>query len=162
MANKTYTINGKEYSKEQLIVIGKQHYPKFNLIPRIIGIFLFSIGLLVCGLLGIVLLILNVAGVFTDPEFPIWVFFIPLGVFGTLVLAGIICFICSFIRKSDEAYIQHAIKYLTKLEINNKNIDIDKVLNPRDQEELARNERLLKGGVISQEEFDRRKEELFK
>ena len=158
----TYTIGDKQYSREQLIALGKDKYPKFNLIPRIIGILLFSVGLLVCGLLGIVLLILNVSGVFTDPEFPIWVFFIPLGIFGTLVLAGIICFICSFIRKSDEAYIQHAIKYLTKLEINNKNIDIDKVLNPRDQETLARNERLLKGGVITQEEFDRRKEELYK
>ena len=158
----TYTIGDKQYSREQLIALGKDRYPKFNLIPRIVGILLFSIGLLVCGLLGIVLLILNVSGVFTDPEFPIWVFFIPLGIFGTLVLAGIICFICSFIRKPDEAYIQHAIKYLTKLEINNKNIDIDKVLNPRDQETLARNERLLKGGVITQEEFDKRKEALYK
>ena len=158
----TYTIGDKQYSREQLIVLGKDKYPKFNLIPRIVGILLFSIGLLICGLLGIVLLILNVSGVFTDPEFPIWVFFIPLGIFGTLVLAGIICFICSFIRKSDEAYIQHAIKYLTKLEINNKNIDLNQTLSPRDQEELARNERLLKGGVITQEEFDRRKEELIK
>ena len=158
----TYTIGDKQYSREQLIALGKDRYPKFNLIPRIVGILLFSIGLLVCGLLGIVLLILNVSGVFTDPEFPIWVFFIPLGIFGTLVLAGIICFICSFIRKPDEAYIQHAIKYLTKLEINNKNIDIDKTLNPRDQETLARNERLLKGGVITQEEFDKRKEALYK
>lgn len=162
MANKTYTINGKEYSKEQLIVIGKQHYPKFNLIPRFVGIILFFVGLLVCGLLGIVLLILNVSGVFTDPEFPIWVFFIPLGIFGTLVLAGIICFICSFIRKSDEAYIQHAIKYITKLQLNNKNIDINQTLSPRDQETLTRNERLLKGGVITQEEFDKRKEALYK
>ena len=158
----TYTIGDKQYSREQLIALGKDKYPKFNLIPRIVGILLFSIGLLVCGLLGIVLLILNVSGVFTDPEFPIWVFFIPLGIFGTLVLAGIICFICSFIRKPDEAYIQHAIKYLTKLEINNKNIGIDKTLNPRDQETLARNERLLKGGVITQEEFDKRKEALYK
>ncbi len=158
----TYTIGDKQYSREQLIALGKDKYPKFNLIPRIVGILLFSVGLLVCGLLGIVLLILNVSGVFADPEFPIWVFFIPLGIFGTLVLAGIICFVCSFIRKPDEAYIQHAIKYLTKLEINNKSIDLNQTLSPRDQETLARNERLLKGGVITQEEFDRRKEELFK
>lgn len=162
MANKTYTISGKEYSKEQLIIIGKQHYPKFNLIPRIVGILLFSIGLLVCGLLGIVLLILNLVGVFSDPEFPIWVFYIPFGLFGAITIAGIICFICSFIRKSDEAYIQHAIKYLTKLEINNKSIDLNQTLSPRDQETLARNERLLKGGVITQEEFDKRKEALYK
>jgi len=33
----TYVINDKTYSKEQLIAFGKEHYPKFYWIPRVLG-----------------------------------------------------------------------------------------------------------------------------
>ena len=95
MKQQTYTVGNKEYSREQLIAFGKEHYPKFYWIARGLGIIFFLIGLLVMGMIGLVMLILNKAGVF-DPDFPIWVFYIPLGVFGLMALAGLICFILSF------------------------------------------------------------------
>ena len=37
----TYEVNGKLYSKEQLIALGKQQYPKLYWIPRIVGIIFY-------------------------------------------------------------------------------------------------------------------------
>lgn len=36
----TYTIGDKQYSREQLIALGKDRYPKFNLIPRFVSFIL--------------------------------------------------------------------------------------------------------------------------
>ena len=152
MANITYKIFDKEYSKEQLIVLGKERYPKLYWIPRTIGIIFLFVGILMCGLLGISLLILNFAGVFDNPEFPFWVFYISFGVFGLWFLIGLICFVASFIGRTEKAYINHAIKYL-----NQVGPTVDYVLCERDQRELDRNERLFKAGVISQEELEKRK-----
>lgn len=162
MANKTYIISGREYSKEQLIVIGKDRYPKFRFIPRIVGIVLLFVGGLVCALFSIVPAVLNAAGVLDDPDFPAWVLIIPFAVFGGILLVGLILFICSFIKNSEQTYINYAIKYLTKLSLNNQNSGdgIEQPLSKRDQETLERYERLLKGGVITEEEFEKRKKEL--
>ena len=96
MSQQTYTVGDKTYSREQLIAFGKEHYPKFYWISRGVGILLMFIGFLLMAIIGLVLLILNLSGVLSDPEFPTWIFFIPLGVFGTVALAGIICFVLSF------------------------------------------------------------------
>ena len=56
MVNDRYTIYDKQYSKEQLIVLGKERYPKLYWIPRTIGIIFLFVGILMCGLLGITFL----------------------------------------------------------------------------------------------------------
>ena len=160
----TYKVNDKEYSREQLIAFGKEHYPKLYWIPRILGIIFLIIGLIACGMLGLVMLILKLTGVFNTPDFPIWVFYIPLGLFGGIGVGGIICIVVSCLGRNDQTYIDHALAYLTKTEINN-NVPpemkkTDKLLMQEDIERLERNERLLKGGVITQEEYDRRRKEI--
>ena len=97
--SKTYTIGDKQYSREQLVAFGKEHYPKFYWIARGVGILLLFVGLIVMGMIGIVLIILNAVGVFKDPDFPTWAFYIPLGVFGLIFLAGLICIILSFVNE---------------------------------------------------------------
>ena len=166
--SKTYTIGDKQYSKEQLVAFGKEHYPKFYWIARGIGIMLLLISLLVMGLIGLVMLILNQVGVF-DPDFPIWVFYIPLGFFGLVALAGLICFILSFIGRTEQKYINHALAYLTKVELkeealapNTEKAKAERILSQRDKETLARYDRLLKGGVISQEEYEAKRQEILR
>ena len=161
---KTYLVNEKEYSREQLIAFGKELYPKLYWIPRIVGIILLFVGLLVLALLGGVMLILKLTGVFDTPDFPIWVFYVPIGLFGGIALGGIICIVVSCLGRNDQTYIDHAIAYLTNAEVKNnippemKKTDV--LLKQEDMERLQRNERLLKGGVISQEEYDRRRKEI--
>lgn len=168
MDQQSYTVGDKIYSREQLIAFGKEHYPKFYWISRGIGIFLMFLGLIVMAILGFVMLILNATGVFADPEFPTWVFFIPLGVFGSIFLAGLICFILSFVGRTEEKYINHALAYLTKydLKINNEDnkedVVTEKLLTTDEKEKLARYERLFKGGVISEEEYKEKVEEIMK
>ena len=166
MKQSTYTVGEKEYSREQLIAFGKEHYPKFYWIARGLGIIFFLVGLLVMGMIGLVMLILNKAGVF-DPDFPIWVFYIPLGVFGLMALAGLICFILSFVGRTEQKYINHALAYLTKVELkeealapNTEKAKAERILSQRDKETLARYDRLLKGGVISQEEYEAKRREI--
>ena len=168
MKQQTYSVGDKEYSREQLIAFGKQHYPRFYWIARGIGIMLLLISLLVMGLIGLVMLILNQVGVF-DPDFPIWVFYIPLGFFGLVALAGLICFILSFIGRTEQKYINHALAYLTKVELkeealapNTEKAKAERILSQRDKETLARYDRLLKGGVISQEEYEEKRREILK
>ena len=159
----TYTVNGKEYSKEQLIAIGKKQYPKLYWIPRIIGIILLIVALLVLGMLGLVMLILKFTGVFDTPDFPIWVFFIPIGLFGGIGIGGIICIVVSCLGRSKQTYIDHALVYLSKepvTTVDNEKGQVERVLSERDVETLARYKRLLKGGVITQEEYDRRRKEI--
>ena len=163
MKQQTYTVGDKEYSREQLIAFGKEHYPRFYWIARGIGIILLLVALLVCGIIGIVMLILNQVGVF-DPDFPIWAFYIPLGVFGLMGLAGILCIVFSFVGRTEEKYINHALAYLTKYElkqdIKEDKQKVNKILSERDRETLARYDRLLKGGVISQEEYEAKRREI--
>lgn len=166
MKQQTYTVGNKEYSREQLIAFGKEHYPKFYWIARGIGIMLLLIGLLIMGMIGIVMLILNSFNVF-DPDFPIWVFYIPLGFFGLMALAGILCIVLSFVGRTEQKYINHALAYLTKVELkeealspNTEKAKAERILSERDREALARYDRLLKGGVISQEEYDAKRREI--
>ena len=159
----TYLVNGKEYSKEQLIAIGKKRYPKLYWIPRVLGIIFLLVALLVLGVLGLVMLILKFTGVFDTPDFPIWVFFIPIGLFGGIGVGGIICIVVSCLGRSKQTYIDHALVYLSKepvMTVDNEKGRVERVLSQSEVETLQRNERLLKGGVITQEEYDRRREEL--
>lgn len=158
----TYEVNGKVYSKEQLIALGREKYPKLYWIPRTLGILFLFIGLLVCALMGGIMLILNAVGVFKE-DFPIWVFYIPFGLFGGIAIGGIICIVVSYLGRNNQTYLDHALAYLTKVEvstINDDNGHVERVLSEREVETLARNKRLLDGGVISQEEYERRNKEV--
>ena len=163
MKQQTYTVNGKEYSREQLLAFGKQHYPRLYWIPRFLGFLFAFVALIVLGLLGLVYIILDKADVI-NADFPTWVFFIPVGFFGIFFLAGLVLIIVSCIGRSEQKYIDHALNYLTKMDLKGSTPEIqtkaERILDQRDLEQLARNERLLKGGVITQEEFDRRQAEI--
>ena len=159
----TYEVNGKLYSKEQLIALGKEKYPKLYWIPRIVGIILLLVSIFVCALLLIPIFVLSVTGVFDDPDFPKWVFAIPYGLFGGIGIGGVICIVASCLGRSKQTYIDHALAYLSKQEIrtiNNEDGRVERVLTQDEIETLERNERLLKGRVITQEEYDRRKAEI--
>ena len=87
MKQQTYNVNGKEYSREQLLAFGKEHYPKLYWIPRVLGFIISFAALLILGGLGLVYLILEKAGAI-DAEFPTWVFIIPTVVFGMFFLTA--------------------------------------------------------------------------
>lgn len=160
---KAYTVGEKEYSREQLIAFGKSHYPKLYWIPRVLGFIFAFVALLILGALGLIYIILDKAGAI-DADFPTWIFFIPGGVFGMFFLAGLVLIVVSCIGRSEQKYIDHALNYLTKHELNNEATPekqkSNRILDQQDMERLARYERLLKGGVITQEEYDRRKAEI--
>ena len=94
MKQQTYTVNGKEYSREQLLAFGKQHYPRLYWIPRSLGFILGFVSLLVLALLGLVYIILDKAGAI-DADFPTWIFFIPVGLFGFMFLVALVLIIVS-------------------------------------------------------------------
>ena len=163
MKQQTYTVNGKEYSREQLLAFGKQHYPRLYWIPRVIGFIIAFASLFILGMLGLVIIILDKAGAI-DAEFPTWVFIIPGVVFGMFFLTGVILIVVSCIGRSEQKYIDHAINYIAKNGLPQATSpDAQKakrILDNQDMERLARYERLLKGGVITQEEYDRRRAEI--
>ena len=158
-----FSVGGEEYSREQLLAFGKQHYPRLYWIPRVLGFIFAFVALLILGALGLIYIVLDKAGAI-DAEFPTWIFFIPGGVFGMFFLAGLVLIIVSCVGRSEQTYIDHALNYLTKMDLKGSTPEIqtkaERILDQRDLEQLARNERLLKGGVITQEEFDRRKAEI--
>ena len=161
----TYNVNGKEYSREQLLAFGKEHYPKLYWIPRVLGFIIAFAALLILGMLGLVYLILDKAGAI-DTEFPTWVFIIPAVVFGMFFLTGLILIVVSCIGRSEQKYINHAITYLTKVDLKQSSMpELDenkkgRILDQQDIERLERYGRLLKGGVITQEEYDKKRAEL--
>ena len=165
MKQQTYTVNGKEYSREQLLAFGKEHYPKLYWIPRAFGFIFCFVGLLVLALIGLVFIILDKVGAIT-PDFPTWIFLIPGGFFGFFFLIGLILIIVSCVGRSEQKYIDRAISYLTRYgdqdTPSSDQLKANRILDQQDLERLARYERLLKGGVISQEEYDRRRKDILK
>lgn len=160
MKQEFYTVNDKQYNREQLIEFGKEIHPRLYWVARVLGLIFLLSGLFVMGLIGITMLILHLTGVFSEPDFPIWAFFIPLGVFGLYTLVGLLLFIFSFVGHTEERYIKYAIRYLNKHRKTLCNSDQERLLSPRDVRTLERYDRLLKGGAISQEEYDRKKKEI--
>ena len=158
MKQQIYKINDKEYSRDQLIEIGRENNSGFYWISRMLGIIFFCSSLFVVVLIGLAMLILKFTGVFDDPSFPIWVFFIPLGLFGSFTILGIILFIVSFTVNNEEKYIKVAIKYLSKKKLTTS--DGEPLLSKRDSEALKRYERLYKGGVITKEEYEEKTKEI--
>lgn len=154
-----YIIGDKEYSKEELLVFGKRHYPKFYWIKRGIGIFLMFIGFLT----GLGLLLGGIAFLLNGKDIGLqWAFYgpsIPFFIFG---IVGVVVFAISFKPLPDEAYIKHAVDYYTKQEANQKKKEIRKAQKEEknDVNQLIKYKKLLDAGVISQEEYDAKKKEL--
>ena len=96
-----------------------------------------------------------------DKDFPLWAFYIPLIIIGSILVLLILLFIFSFLTKTKKRYIKYGYDYVMKETNNGSNAKVFTVGKEREKEEtLARLERLLKGGVITQEEFDQKKKEL--
>lgn len=159
MENNNYTIGDKEYSREELLTFGKQHYPKFYWITRGIGIFLMFTGFLT----GLSILLVGIARMLNGAELweqwiyygnAIWTFIVG--------IVGIIVFAVSFKPLPDESYIKHAVDYYTKLDLRTKkraNRTAQKE-EKKDLNQLIKYKELLDKGVITQEEYDAKKKEL--
>lgn len=146
-----FSLNGKVYTREELIEIGREHYPKFYWVSRGIGIGLMAIGVLTA------LIFLAVIAAASNGEIPT-MFYPLMGGFFAISLIGVILFGASFKRESDETYISYAERYLTKYysahEKRSKEEEKDNI------EQLLNYKKLLDAGVITQEEFDKKKKEL--
>lgn len=152
---KTYQIGSKEYTREELYMIGREHYPKLYIIPITLGIIFLCVGILIELLIGAIIIIFaNIP----DLDIPMWPFFIPLGFFGIFIIAGILMIVIAACGRSKEKYIRYGYNYILKATNNGQNQQVVVQTNKQrvDDETLARYQRLLKGGVITQEEYDRK------
>lgn len=153
-----FKIEDKTYSDDELYKIGKLHYPKRYWIKRGIGIALWIAGLEY----GISVPFTTIYWAFKIDSLPARVIvliliFLPLV---TILLAGTIVFLLSFRPESKDTYIEYAKKYLLKAEANLKARDVK--LERRRLKQLANYKKLLDKGVLTQEEYDKKKEELSK
>ena len=157
-----YTIGERQFSREELLFFGKQHYPKFYWIKRGIGI-----GFLATGLLSFVIIIsvLLTNGFPKDARFYVAVFVTPI----IFAIVGAVLFSISFISLPDDDYIKHAIDYYVKLDrnqkryaqrVNRRDNKVNRVENNQNIDQLIKYKELLDSGVITQEEFEQKKREL--
>ena len=157
------TIGEKEYSREELLVFGKSHYPKFYWIKRGIGIFLMFVGFLsatalVATAVGLQLGLSN----YDAAQYSAWALYSSGAVSFTIGIVGVVTFAISFKPLPDEAYIKHAVDYYTKLAANEKKREVRKAQKEEKDEinQLIKYKKLLDAGVITQEEYDAKKKEL--
>ena len=158
-----YTIGDKQFSREELLTFGRQHYPKFYWIKRGIGIGLLSIGLLY---FIISISILAAYGFpYAEPGTYILIFFLPI----IFSLTGAVLFSISFISLPDDSYIKHALDYYYKVDRNEKRYaqrveqrsnKVNRVENNQNIDQLLKYKELLDSGAITQEEFEQKKKEL--
>ena len=158
-----YVVGDKQFSREELLTFGRQHYPKFYWIKRGIGIGLLSIGLLY---FIISISILAAYGFpYAEPGTYILIFFLPI----IFSLAGAVLFSISFISLPDDSYIKHALDYYYKVDRNEKRYaqrveqranKVNRVENNQNIDQLLKYKELLDSGAITQEEFEQKKREL--
>lgn len=160
MKEMIYTIGGKQYTESELLKFGKEHYPKFYWIYRGVGI-----GLMVIGVLSACIYLAIAYGI--EKEFDdsfSYTFYAITAIFAAMAFFGAISFAVSFIKKPNEAYIKHAVDYYTRL--NAKQIarteKMQKVEERNSVKQLLEYKQLLDAGIITQEEFDKKKQELLK
>lgn len=160
-----YTIGERQFTRDELLIFGRQHYPKFYWIKRGIGI-----GFMFIGLLSLLIVIATFCAYgFPTGEDAAAIYFgvfIPLGI---ISIVGVVLFSISFIRLPDDSYIKHAIDYYTKLDLNErraarrvevKTNRVNRVENGQNIDQLIKYKELLDQGVITQEEFEAKKREL--
>ena len=158
-----YVVGDKQFSREELLTFGRQHYPKFYWIKRGIGIGLLSIGLLY---FIISISILAAYGFpYAEPGTYILIFFLPI----IFSLTGAVLFSISFISLPDDSYIKHALDYYYKVDRNEKRYaqrveqrtnKVNRVENNQNIDQLLKYKELLDSGAITQEEFEQKKREL--
>lgn len=166
MEQDKYVIGEKEYTREELLAFGKQHYPKFYWIPRGVGLGLMFIF----GMIGAIYLGMGLA--FKGDEYG-EAAAKPLIIIGAVMFAfasiGFVVFLASFAKQSDEAYIKHAVDNLNKqyenqkareARIQQKEVKAARKEENRDISQLLKYKELLDAGIITQEEFDQKKKEL--
>ena len=156
--NYYYTIGDRQYSRDELLIFGRQHYPKFYWIKRGIGIGFLFIGLLSC--LIILVAVLSVG----FPKDPAAVGSVIGGLVfcGSLAIVGAVLFSVSFIKLPDESYIKHAIDYYTRLYRQNQQRQTKVAARSGNvtADQLLKFKELLDAGAITQEEYDAKKKEL--
>ena len=156
MSSKVYAIGDKEYTREELLAFGKAHYPKFYWIFRGSGLGLMAIGFFFA-IMFVILAILS-----GGADSPVdWVFYIYAIPFGFIGITGAVLFSISFRKKPDEAYIKHAIDYYSKLDARTKQREkrVAEKKENRDISQLLKYKELLDAGIITQEEFEKKKKE---
>ena len=148
-----FTLGDKEYSNQELLLIGREYYPKKFWIKRGIGL-----GLMLIGLLCIIPL--PFLFYFDPSSFPggeAVVLYCKIGFSvsaAACLIPGIVLTAVSFIPEKDITYVEYAKRYLTKT--YNREIKNDE---HRKIVQLKEYKKLLDSGVISQEEFDNKKKE---
>ena len=151
--NGSYVIGNKEYTNQELLLIGREYYPKKFWIKRGIGLGLMLIGIL-C-VIPLPFLFYFDPSSFPGGEVVLLYYKIALSVSAAACfIPGVVATILSFIPEKDITYITYAKRYLLKAynqEI--KNEDRSKF------NQLKKYKKLLDAGVISQEEFDTKKKE---
>lgn len=152
-----FQVGERTYSNDELYKIGKLHFPKRYWVKRGIGIALWVMALNYS--VSIPFTTIFWAFQIENPARAIVLvlIFSPLAI---LFAAGLIVFLLSFKAEPREVYIDYGKKYLIKADANSKARDIK--LERRRYKELANYKKLLDRGVITQEEFEKKKEELTK
>ena len=157
MDQQVYTIGDKEYTREELLEFGKEHYPKFYWIYRGVGIGLMFVGIIsaLCFLIPSL----------TYKDIDLAVYYAGMITFFIVALIGAILFAVSFTKRPDADYINHAIRYYEK--VNTKQIKSEEKQKIRTTKKengevdlLLKYKELLDSGVITQEEFDKKKKEI--
>ena len=148
-----FVLGNKEYSNQELLLIGREYYPKKFWIKRGIGLGLMLIGIL-C-IIPLPFLFYFDPSSFPNGELVFLYCKIGFSVSAAACLIpGIVLTAVSFIPEKDITYVEYAKRYLTKTynrEIkNNEHLKIV---------QLKEYKKLLDSGVISQEEFDNKKKE---
>ena len=167
MENDRYVIGDQEYTREQLISYGEARYPKFYWIPRGIGIALMVSGLFVSGSYAIMGLAVSNEEYWGDSGMNLYIF--ALIMFVIIFGGGCIPFGLSFRKQTDENYIIHAVKCLerqyrntqareNRLEQKHERIEVK--TQDKNVDRLLKYKQLLDEGIITQEEFDKKKQEL--
>lgn len=153
-----YVIGDKEYTREELLMFGMQHYPKFYWIKRGVGLGLLFFGIVTFTLLLIPLILVLANG--WDLRILYYLFsYIPVL---AIIIAGIIFISLSFKKLPEEAYIKHAVDYYTKLNARRKKREsrVNEKQENKDIIQLKKYKELLDSGAITQEEYDAKKKEI--
>ena len=143
-------IGDKEYSREELLIFGMQHYPKFYWIYRGVGLGFLLMGLLFV-MIGIPMAIAKIQYY--------WIYFAACAPF---FIISLVLILISFKKQPDENYIKHAVDYYTKLDRNTKAREkrIADRKEKQDVSQLLKYKQLLDAGAITQEEYENKKKEI--
>ena len=154
--NNTFNTDNKEYSREELIRIGKEHRSKKFWITRGVGLGLILVGftnLLSYVVNGVIYLCIHNGALLALGI----VYLVIAGIFLLMMVAGLIVVLISFKKRPDDEYIQNAEVYLNKMQIRDQRIAAKKEAN--NLKMMLRYKKLLDAGVITQEEYDTKKKE---